>query len=342
MADEIVQKLHMNNTGIIITLAYPETIVRISNERLASFVYLLGIGKKNYVRAGHAALVLIEKQTGNLSYYDFGRYVTPEQTGRVRSKLTDHELDFPLHATLESNHIVNLPDILTFLATHPKLTHGEGTMLASVCDEIDYDNARNYIESFQNKGLITYAAFGKSGSNCARFVTETLIKGVSNHNIRKKLLKSKWLTPSTIGNVLIANTQNRIFEVSDNGHIGSFKSSAFNVNTRFFLDRLKDHQPKLEGNLKPKTNATHHKEAQWLGGIGGGAWFELHCLGHASEYRFRRISPYGNVDVDGIFKISKIGFDSKKDYGIVPYSNCNFIHVKQDEKVFRFDYLRKH
>ena len=339
--DNFVSKNYMNKTGIIITLAYPETIVRVSSEWSSSHVYLLGIGKKNYVRAGHAALVLIEKASGNLEYFDFGRYVTPQPTGRVRSKLTDHELDVPLQAELQGNTVINLDDILKFLATHPKLTHGEGTMLASVCGDIDFDKAKNYINNLQTVGLIHYAAFGKKGSNCARFVTDTLIACVANKAIKKKLKKSKWFTPSTIGNVLIADTQQNIYEVSETGTIGTFKSSKFRENRKLFLDPLKHHQPNHEGNIEPKTNPIHHEKAQWLSGIGGGAWFELHCLGHNSEYRFKRISPYGNIDVDGVYKISGSGFDSNRDYEFVPYSNCSFIHVKQHGKTFRFDFLRK-
>ena len=339
--DEIVSITFMNTTGIIITLAYPETIVRISTEWSVSQLYRFGIGKKNYLRAGHAALVLIDKSTAKLDYYDFGRYVTPLSTGRVRSKLTDHELDFPLHATIQNNTITNLDAILKFLATHPKLTHGEGTMLASVCDAIDYEKANNYIQNLQNEGFVKYAAFGKAGSNCSRFVTETLIASTTNKQIKKKLETSKWFTPSTIGNVLIADSQNKIHEVSKAGVIDTFKSSKFKENIKLFLDRLKQHQPNLEGNLVPKTNANHHEKAQWINGVGGGAWFELHALGHKSDYRLRRISPYGNVDVDGVYKISEPGFDIKEEYQFAPYSNCNFVHIEQNGKIFRFDFLRK-
>ena len=36
------------------------------------------------LRAGHAALVLIDKEKGDLEYHDFGRYITSEPNGRVR------------------------------------------------------------------------------------------------------------------------------------------------------------------------------------------------------------------------------------------------------------------
>lgn len=128
----------MDNTGIILTMAYPETVVMVADEWYSPFLRYLGIGKKDYLRAGHAALVLINKTTGVLEYHDFGRYITPEPTGRVRGKDTDNELDFPLKAIIEDNTITNLNEILEFLATHPKLTHGEGKLIASLCNAVNY------------------------------------------------------------------------------------------------------------------------------------------------------------------------------------------------------------
>ena len=152
----------MTNTGIILTLAYPETIVMVADEWYSPYLKYLGVGKKDYLRAGHAALVLIEKTTGVLEYHDFGRYITSEPNGRTRGKDTDCELEFPIKAQIENDVILNLTDILKFLATQPKLTHGDGTLYASVCDEVDYNVARNHINSMQNKHFVRYAAFVKN------------------------------------------------------------------------------------------------------------------------------------------------------------------------------------
>lgn len=331
----------MRQTGIILTMAYPETIVMVADEWYSSFLRFAGIGKRHYVRAGHAALVLIETATGILEYHDFGRYITPEPNGRVRGKDTDHELDFPLRATIKNGQITNLDEILVFLATHPQLTHGEGALLASVCNKIDYAKARTHITQMQNKGFIKYAAFEANACNCARFVTDTLIASVTDAKIKKQLNISKWFTPSTIGNVLIADTQNQICKVSESGEIGSFNSSKFKENKRLFLDRLKNHEPNLVGTLQPKPNAAHHQNAQWLSGIAAGAWFELHDLGHHEEYQFKRISPHGATDVDGIYKISDGSFKILDAYEFIPYSNCKFFHIKQQGKTYRFDFIQK-
>ncbi len=234
----------MSNTGIILTLGYPDTIVMVSEEWFSPYLRFLGVGKKNYLRAGHAALVLIDKETGILEYHDFGRYITPEPNGRVRGRDTDNELHFPLKAEIKKGEIENLNSILKFLATHPKFTHGEGKLVASVCNKVDYKKARTYITKMQNNHFIRYAAFIKDACNCARFVTDTLIASVTDIGIKKKLENSKCFTPSTVGNVLLSDTENYVFEVSDAGNILEFKGSQKSENVRCFLDKL-ENQEKL-------------------------------------------------------------------------------------------------
>lgn len=329
----------MDNTGIILTLAYPDTIVLVSEEWFSPFLRFVGVGKKDYLRAGHAALVLIDKDTGILEYHDFGRYITPEPNGRVRGRYTDNELHFPIKAEIKNDKIVNLDSILKFLATNPKITHGEGKLVASVCNAIDYKKARAHITDMQNQHFIRYAAFIKKACNCARFVTDALIASITNPKMKKNIENSKWFTPSTVGNVLLSNTEAYPFEVSETGGISEFKGSQKSENLRCFLDQLKDHEVNLVGTIIPKPVDNLHENAQWLSGIAAGAWFELHKTDDRYKYRFRRISPYGNIDVDDFFKIENNAFNHDKPFQFVPYSNCKFFHVKQDDTVFRFDRL---
>jgi hypothetical protein len=327
----------MDNTGIILTLAYPDTIVMVSEEWFSPYLRYLGVGKKNYLRAGHAALVLIEKSTGVLEYHDFGRYITPEPTGRVRGRDTDNELHFPLKAEIAHNEIKNLDAILEYLGTHPKITHGDGKLVASVCNAVNYKKARAHITSMQEKHFIRYAAFVKDACNCARFVTDTLIASVTDAKIKKRLKNSKWFTPSTVGNVLLADTENHPYEVSEMGEITKFTGSQRSENIRCFLDKLKDHEVNLVGTQHPKPVNDLHEKAQWLSGIAAGAWFELHKKGHDVEYRFRRVSPYGNIDIHDVFTVEDDSFDYDLEFEFIHYSNCKFFHVKQNERIYRFE-----
>lgn len=327
----------MSNTAFILTLAYPDTIVSHPEEWFSPFLKYVGVGNKTSVRAGHAALVLINKTTGVLEYHDFGRYITSEPNGRVRGSLTDNELHFPLQAEIKDDKILNLEAILKFLATHSKLTHGEGRMVASVCNKIDYSKARAHINMMQDREFIYYAAFKKEACNCARFVTDSLIASVTAVSIQKALESSKWFTPSTVGNVLLTNTGDYPFEVSDTGVISEFKGSQQSENLKCFLDRLKGYKPNLNGTLKSKKVEGLHEKAQWLSGIAAGAWYEIYKTETKNEYRYKRISPYGNIDCDAIFVAEDSSFDFEKHYKIVHYSNCHFFHVEQNNKVYRFN-----
>ena len=331
----------MSNTGIILTMAYPDTVVMVADEWYSPLLHVIGVGKKNYVKAGHAACVLIDKRTGILEYHDFGRYITPEPNGRVRGKQTDHELDFPLRACIDNDVIKNLDDILVYLANNPKKTHGDGKLIASVCTKVDYDKAKNHIKKLMDKGSFRYAAFKKESSNCARFVTSALIASVTDTKILKSLKNSLLFTPSTVGNVVRANTQDRVFEVIGNS-IFEFNSTIFKENFRCFLDRIPDHEYHLVGTLKPKEVAGLHPKAQWLSGIAAGAWFEISKSNTYIEdhYRIRRVSPHGNVDVDGIFKVDCPSFNLDEVFEFVHDSNCYYCQIVQNQKTYKFEFVK--
>ncbi len=332
----------MNNSGIIIVMAYPDTVVMVSDEWYSPLLQFVGVGKKNYVKAGHAALVLINRETGLLEYHDFGRYITPEPNGRVRGKRTDHELDFPLKAEINGDTIVNLDNILLYLANNPEKTHGDGKLIASVCSKVDYKKAKNHIESLMIKGSFRYAAFKRESSNCARFVTSTLITSVTDKRILKSLKNSLLFTPSTIGNVVRANTQDQVFEVIGD-LIFEFNSTVFKENFRCFLDKIPDHEYHVVGTLKPKLVDGLGHNAQWLSGIAAGAWFEISKSETYIEehYRIKRVSPHGNIDVDGLYQVDCITFNLDEVFEFVHDSNCHYCHVIQNKKRYRFEFVKK-
>lgn len=333
----------MANSGIILTMAFPDTVVMVADEWYSPFLHVIGVGKKNYVKAGHAALVLIDKETGFLEYHDFGRYITPEPNGRVRGLQTDHELHFPLKAEIDGDTIKNLDDVLIYLANNPKKTHGDGKLIASVCTKVDYNKAKAHIKKLMAKGSFRYAAFKKESSNCARFVTSTLIASVTDKKIRNSLRRSMWFTPSTIGNVVRVDTENQVFEVIGDS-VFEFTSTVFKENLRCFLDTITDHEYQMVGTLHPKKVEGLNGNAQWLSGIAAGAWFEInktHGMDH-DHFRIRRISPHGNIDVDGVYKVDCDSFSLEEIFKFVHDSNCHYCHVVQKDKTYRFELVELH
>lgn len=316
----------MRNTGKIIVLAFPDTYVQMSTEFICKVLPLVGLGTRDYIKAGHAALVLIDNATGEAKYFDFGRYVTPQAHGRVRGENTDAELAVPIKAVFgEEDQISNLDSFLIWLDANPQKTHGSGRLLASVCDEIDYESALYYITQLQNRGSIPYGVFEKAGSNCSRFVTDTILSATDNDKIIRWLKFNKLFTPSTVGNVEKAAIGNPIFEVY-NGNIKEFAGSAFKENLTNYFDKTKAPSKKdLTNKNLPVAPSHYHK----LDGTGSIAYFEIVTMPDIPKfhYRIRRYNESLEEDFDGIYS-SKI-FNISEAYTFVYDSHCAFCHVNQ-------------
>jgi len=325
----------MRSTGKILVLAYPDTFVNMSNEWLCKLLPLVGLGTRDYIKAGHAALILVENSTGIAKYYDFGRYITPNGFGRVRSDVTDVELNIPFKATISKDGLLtNIVDFLLWLDRSPDKTHGNGRLIASICNDIDYDNAKKSILNLQKKGNIPYGAFYKDGSNCSRFVANTILASTKNKSIIRGLKWNKLFTPSAIGNVEKA-ASSKIFDVQ-NREVKTYKGSAFKENLiNYFHRKNKTTNPEITLPVLPVA-------AQKLEGIGSSAWFEL-----ADEYlsvnqfRIKRYNGLHQIDFDGIYEAEKI-FDPSKEYQFSYDSNCEYCHIIQNKKLIKFNYLRRY
>ena len=182
----------------IITLAWPEGMVAAPNswyDKIAS--------KNGKYRVGHSAIVLINTTTQKVHYFDFGRYHTPECYGRVRDIETDPDVTV-IDAIIVNGEVQNMDAILLHLAKM-KATHGEGKLYASLLTNVDFDNAFATAKNIQNKGLLLYGPFVRSGINCSRFVA-IILKASGPSIIKRIRLKYPFcISPSPKRNVCITN-----------------------------------------------------------------------------------------------------------------------------------------
>jgi hypothetical protein len=323
-----------NSDGIIIILSYPDTVVRPAYwERLSNFWPKIGIGGEHAVQAGHAALLLIKKSKSEINYFDFGRYITSYGNGRVRCKETDPELEILVTAKYTDYKISNLEEILLWIENHPEKTHGDGRLVASVHEEIDYDKALTFIHELIDKKEIPYGAFIKNGTNCARFVTDTIINSSTNKKITKQLKTSNLITPSPIGNVIKANTDNTIYNVH-NQKINHYKNrSIVKEYKASFLNKFEG-EPNLKGTEYPNLEVFELKDGTWLGGIGSGAWFKIEDKLNSDSYKISRYSSEGKKDFEGLFLIIDTDFNFLAPYQFIHPTNCKEVYIQQMGKEF--------
>ena len=324
-----------NSDAILIVLSYPDTIVRPAYwEILSDFWPKIGVGGSHAVQAGHAALLLIKKNKSVINYYDFGRYITTYGNGRVRSKETDPELEISISAKFKDNTLINLKEILLWIERHPAKTHGDGRLVAGIHEEIDFHKAESFIHQLIDKKEIPSGAFTKNGTNCARFVTDTIIASSQNKKIARQLKKSNILTPSPIGNVIKATTDNTIYTVykqqltnyKNRSLVKEYKSSFFN---KF------EGEPDLKGMENPDLAIFNLIHGTWLGGLGGGAWFAIEEIVNFETYRISRHTSKGNKDFEGIFLLRETNFNPLEEYRFIHPTSCIEVYIEQKNNIFR-------
>lgn len=323
----------MKYTGKIIVLAFPDTFVQYSDESSVKFLLALGLGKNNYIKAGHAAFVLIENKTGVAEYYDFGRYITPKGHGRVRSAVTDIELEIPFKAIITpDSKLSNVEDFLLWLEANPKKTHGDGRLVASVCDYINYEKAKNHVLSIQNMGSIPYKAFGKTGSNCSRIVTDTILRSTDLVKIKRPLLRNKLFTPSPLGNVEKAALGSPIYQV-ENGNLQVYTGSVFKENLTNYFDKK---IPKGKtSNVKKQSN--NLDRAHFLSGTGSSAYFILKESLEEDVFEITRYTEYGEEDFKGLFVAKETKLNPRQEYRFIYDSNCLYCYVEQNGNKIRLE-----
>jgi hypothetical protein len=320
--------------GIIAILAYPDTVVRPADwEFLSKFLPYFGIGSEHTIQAGHAAFLLIKKNNSEINYFDFGRYITTYKNGRVRSKETDPELVIPISAKFENGSLSNFKEILLWLEKHPGKTHGEGRLIASINENIDYEKAVKFINTLLHKKEIPYGAFIKKGSNCARFVSEALRESSSQKRIKTKLKVSTILTPSPIGNVLKGKTIKDIFHVY-NGELKFYKNRSILKEYKDCFFNKFETADNLIGTETPNNELFVPENGTWLGGIGSGAWFSIEEKTNINTYRISRYTHVGKKDFEGTFKGTDTRFDITQEYQFIHPSNCIEAFILQDKKRF--------
>jgi|TARA_B110000967_G_C18834155_1_gene535694 hypothetical protein len=164
----------MLNSDFIITLAWPEG-------KIASvgswYDKILGLNRK--YKIGHTAVILINSLTKKVYYYDFGRYDTPNGTGRVRNYKTDPELNIKHLAIIKNNKIINLSNIILEIAEN-KATYGEGTLYYKVLNNINASYGIEYAKKQQDNRFISFGPFSNKSLNCGRFVYEIIEKSTGS------------------------------------------------------------------------------------------------------------------------------------------------------------------
>lgn len=193
------------HNGFAIVLAWPETLCKQAGGWYEPITRFLGFNKNGYYKIGHAAIVLVNDQTGICQYFDFGRYHSPYGFGRVRSAFTDHDLKIETTAEILEHGIENLNEILTELY-YNKSTHGTGPINATLT-RIDYNAALEKTLQMQACEFIEYGPLLPKGTNCSRFVNTVALAGKPSFLEQMALTFPLTISPSPMWNLTATGNQ---------------------------------------------------------------------------------------------------------------------------------------
>ena len=312
-----------------IPLAWPDQTA-FGDERWMAFLKKCGIVKNLNFKVGHAAILIISRSHGNIDYYDFGRYVSLRGDGRARSKYFDPRLQIETLASFDKSHkeITNMDELLAELSAMEEATHGGGRLFFTITPDICYATAKKFADQLVTNGPIPYGAIAKGNNSCSRFVAQVLIAGM--HPDDRRISKIKFpetLKPSPMSNLI--NTR-------DNGSIYCYHEGVLEQQKMGRISSLNFHWQLLKENLsnkhistlgcdtgngqldRPTRPVNISENAQWLGGIGEGMWFQIlndtirECHYWVESYtssgilinRVSTICPQQSLDIERPFEIT--------------------------------------
>ena len=310
------------NIGSAIAIAWPETYCKQPGYWYDGLINFLGISKHHYYKVGHAALVLVNAKTGKSHYFDFGRYHSPFQHGRVRSEITDQNLKIntKVHLSEDGTAITNFEELLNELQLNNEC-HGDGAIHASYCS-IDFDKSYQKALQLQQIGPIPYGPFRYKGSNCSRFVNDSILAGNPHWKVKFKLNFFVPLTPTPLNNVNALLNKTVLPKL---------------LKTKSFCPTPITNKGKLKITLEQPPRPAHlPKNAQWLSGEGAGSWFSINP--EFENYCISRYDPMGELECEGIFNVkNKNDFKLSPTYKIDYLSHCQQVVINQNAEQIIFE-----
>lgn len=310
----------MYKEGIAMVIAWPETTAR-GDDRWYTVLKNLGLVKNLNFKVGHAAIILVDKHTGILYYYDFGRYISPRGMGRARSCDTDPKLELTTKAVIEEGNILNLEDILLEMDVKKEATHGHGAMYFSLVDHIDFRKSKQEADRWVLIGSTPYGALARGNNSCSRYIWQVFKAGMTEKMPTKwtSRLPHETLFPSPVSNVVNAAVNREVFIYKDR----KLKKTVMNRwrSLTFFISQVSHSFHPLKSKelpddqhpgfiAEPLRPLNIPAAAQWLGGIGEGAWYHLEI--ENDNFYASRFNQRGELDYKkmGSIKNDKSRFGS--------------------------------
>lgn len=334
---------------LALILTWPDATIR-GDEKWMMFFKKIGIVKNLNFKVGHTGIVIIKRETGEMLFYDFGRYITPRGYGRARSTFSDPHLEIDLRATFDNDRIANLDEIAERFETLKPAMHGEGILYFSVAQHINFELAKAYGDDCVRQGNFPYGAIARKNNNCSRFIVRMLMASSERYNWRHSINFPETFKASPISNIVNAVPDRMIFSYAPGQSLKHFRMNRWQ-SLCFFIGKLADNvirkraidlpDDRIIGRLDlPDRPGALPDDAQYLGGIGDGAWF---CIQPTPDDKIiiERFTSNGQPEYVVIGEAS-VPVDLSQSFEVTYDSHLLVTHISQSGVKIRIDHIHRH
>jgi len=288
-------------------LAWPETTIR-GDEKWMMVFRKIGWVKNLNFKVGHTGIVLVDGKCGELHYYDFGRYIAPRGLGRARSRDSDPRLRLRTIARFDpsNDQIQNLNEICEELEIlkGPFQTHGK--LYFSISEKISFKRAKQYADQIVRMGSTLYGAFAPGNNNCSRFITRLLTNATQQYHRFHGIRLPETIKSSPLSNLVNARKDRQVYIYDSKWGLSTTKLSRWG-SIKLLYHHLKDNfnseacsdlaDDRIIGSMEEKPRPIGLPcKAQWLGGVGEGAWYHLESTEKSSCFKVSRYTESGEID----------------------------------------------
>jgi hypothetical protein len=326
-------------------LAWPETTIR-GDEKWMMALKKIGLVKNLHFKVGHTGVILIESKTGEMHYYDFGRYITPRGLGRTRSKDSDPRLHVESKAQIDpiTHRIHNLESICEELEILKKPFQSHGKLYFSIAEGISFKKAKAYADQQVRKASSPYGAIARGNNNCSRFITRLLEHASQKVSFFHALRWPETIKSSPLSNVVNARKDREVYIYEPRWGLKKTRLSRWG-SLQLLWSYLKENFNKKASSLlgndliigsmeempRPSEVAL---QAQWLGGIGEGAWYTLEPTQDPQQFLVRRHLACGRLDYQ-LYFFASTPFFIEQPYRIVHDSHGLWTTIQQNNRLLR-------
>ncbi|SJN42513.1 DUF6695 family protein [Sphingobacterium sp. JB170] len=337
---------HFKDLAIILT--WPEATIR-GDEKWMMFFKKIGLVKNLNFKVGHTGIVIIKRQTGEMQFYDFGRYIAPRGYGRARSKYSDPNLEITLKAAISNDNIKNLPEIIEHFEELKSAMYGEGILYFSIVHGINFEQAETYGDDCVRQGTFPYGAVARNNNNCSRFITRMLIRSSKKYTWRHSINFPESIKASPISNVVNAVNDRMIYSYTPEQGLKHFRMNRWQ-SFGFLCKKLGDNISQQKAALLPddiiigqmnfkSKPITIPKDAFYLGGVGDGAWFTVQQAPD-QKVLVKRFTSKGTLEYAALGE-SMEPIDFTKPFNVVYDSHLLHTHITQEGRKIRINHTQK-